>query len=393
MSRPAATMAALYTPLRVVGQGSFGRVVAARCNDSGNVVAIKCLSRRLVAERRQEANTRSEAMALSRIKSPFVVRHVESLSSSKALYIVTEYCPGGDLFTVIQRHGGALSEDMARFCLSAIAIGLQHSHEAGVLYRDLKPENVFVDEAGYPHLGDFGLCQTDMRTSDVLRGARGYCGTPEYAAPEVAMHHKTVSKEHRREYGFASDWWTFGILAYELMVGLPPFFNDPSRDARRPVAIQMDFRTLEFPSSLSPEAEGLIRSLLRTSTSRRLGSSEGAAEVLSHPFFGDSSMLVDSVRALAAKTVRSPIKHLVPPMSASGLPSPCSHESAVTRETASFDVTEMDTRARELARARLARGGAGSRAPSTQEFPPFVTLDRRTAGVTFGRRASSFVRR
>lgn len=197
-------------------------------------------------------------------------------------------CPGGELFSYLRtrpRAAGPLPEAHARFLVAGVALALRELHGRGLVYRDLKPENVLLDARGYPRLADFGFVKR------VPPGGRTHtlCGTPEYLAPELV---------ERRGHWQAADWWALGVLAYELCAGQPPFY------ARDPVAMYALIREARprFPKSMSPELRDFCARLLHRTPALRLGAAAsggsggggseggegvggGAADVLSHAWF------------------------------------------------------------------------------------------------------------
>lgn len=189
--------------------------------------------------------------------------------------MVTDYCKGGELFFHLKKFR-VFPEHMARFFAAELVSAISHLHTVNVIYRDLKPENVLLDENGHIHLTDFGLSKDDV--SDP-RGATTFCGTPEYLAPEMLINRKS-----REGYGKAVDWWSLGTLLYEMLTGWPPFYDKNLRKMCENI-LRSD---LQFPpgSTASPEARDLIRGLLLRDPAKRLGSKDdGAQEIKNHPFF------------------------------------------------------------------------------------------------------------
>lgn len=375
----------MYFPLQKLGEGSFGRVVAARCRHTGELVAVKCLSKRFIAERRQQRHAESEAKALAAVRSPFVVRGCDAIETAKGLHLVMELCSGGDLFSVLQRAGAPLSEHAVRFCLASVAIGLQHCHEQGVLYRDLKPENVFIDGEGYPKLGEFGLCKAGLSKDSMFKGGASYCGTHEYSAPEVAAHDVARPASADRgapAYGFACDWWSFGVMAFELLTGLPPFFACRAKRADVPMSLQFDFAAVPFPSHVSSSAKALVRALLVRDPAGRLGTRDGAAEVLSHAFFGGPMSVISRVNSLRDRSVRSPLLPLLPEVDHRGVPRA---PAAPGRVRATFSTSTMDANARARALERGRRGDYAVRSFVSSDSTAF----RSVADVLAERAATS----
>jgi len=331
----------LFEPLRVIGKGSFGLVVLARERATAQLRAVKVLSRAFVAVRNQEKHTVSERAALSAIRSPFVVRIHEAFRSRRSLYIVTDYASGGDLYTHLTRQ--RLSEPQVRFFLAQIAVGLHHCHDKGVVYRDLKPENVLVDSEGYVKLADFGLCRLGVHRC--TSGATSFCGTPEYLAPEVL---------DRTGHGFAADWWTLGMLAYEMFTGLPPWFTEDRRELYR----RRREDPLTFPQGCraGAAARSLIRALLQRDAASRLGTrgggrAGGAVDVLGHPFFGTMLGVPALVESLVNRTVASPLRSFI-----HGEDDVSNADPALAGMPPSFSAASFHLQAQQYAEAKLAKG-------------------------------------
>jgi serine/threonine protein kinase len=189
------------------------------------------------------------------------------------IYFLMKFIKGGELFRHLNKVK-RFTEEQARFMIAQIAIALGHLHSKNILYRDLKPENILFNEDGYLLLADFGLAK--MTKNDEL--ANSFCGTAEYLSPEMIIgngHDHTV------------DWWTMGILLYELLVGIPPFFH---RNKHRMYFLIKE-SPVTFPDKtkhgieVSPLARDLIKKLLDKNKKKRLGASGDVEEVLAHPFF------------------------------------------------------------------------------------------------------------
>ena len=183
----------------------------------------------------------------------------------KKLFFILEYCPGGELFNLLAKKR-RFSEDQNRFYAAQIVLAMEHLHSKDIVYRDLKPENVLIDEKGYIRITDFGLSRTNVKDSN---GAKSICGTPEYLAPEIVM---------RLEYGKAVDWWTLGSIIYEMLVGAPPFYVEN----RQELFERIKFDVPKYPSTMSPNTKNLIESLLKKDPAKRLGTS---TKVRNHPWF------------------------------------------------------------------------------------------------------------
>jgi serine/threonine protein kinase len=186
--------------LKVLGKGSFGKVLQVRKKDTGRIYAMKVLSKKDIAQRHEIGHTMSERNVLMRLHNPFLVGLKFSFQTPDKLYLVLDYMNGGELFYHLQKET-AFTEERAKFYISEIVVALEYLHKYNIIYRDLKPENVLLDTTGHVALTDFGLCKENMTTD---AQTTTFCGTAEYLAPEVLMG---------GGYGKAVDWWSLGILA------------------------------------------------------------------------------------------------------------------------------------------------------------------------------------
>ncbi|CAK4084830.1 unnamed protein product [Aphanomyces euteiches] len=254
-----------FEPLRFIGQGSFGRVLLVRKKYQNELYAMKILSKQSVLQKEQVEHTRTERNVLGSIDHPFIVRLHYAFQTTKQLYFVLDYCPGGDLFFHLSRVG-CFPEAIARFYAAEISLALVHLHEHGIVYRDLKPENIMLDVDGHVKLADFGLAKQGI--SNRVQGTNTLCGTPEYLPPEIL---------NKAGHGNAVDWWNLGMVLYELLTGRPPWYTTDREELYR----RLRSSPLEFPPGLSPQAMDLIAGLLERDPAQRLR----AAQVLTHPFF------------------------------------------------------------------------------------------------------------
>lgn len=212
--------------LKVVGKGAFGKVmlVRKRANKgAGQIYAMKVLKKSVISAKGQVEHTKSERSILCEIRHPFIVRLRFAFQSDDKLYLVTDYYNGGSLFYHL-RKSRAFTEERAKFYAAELLSALDHLHQQHIIYRDLKLENVLMDNVGHIALTDFGLSKQNI---DITGGATTFCGTAEYIAPELLKGQK---------YGAPVDWWSFGILLFEMMHGRTPFY-DKNRKVTSPSLI------------------------------------------------------------------------------------------------------------------------------------------------------------
>lgn len=257
--------------LKVVGKGSFGKVMQVRKKDTDKIYAMKVLKKQHLVARKQVKHTQTERRVLENIEHPFIVSLRYAFQTEDKLYMILDYFTGGELFFHL-KNTGRFPEARAKYYAAEITLALECLHANGIIYRDLKPENVLLDDLGHIRLTDFGLSKESI-VGDQL--THTFCGTPEYLAPEVI---------HGSGYGKAVDWWSLGTLLYEMLTGLPPFYNQNLH-----VMYEKIIRAkLVFPAYLSPEAKSLLSGLLDRDPKTRLGCGEtDAAELKAHPFFAD----------------------------------------------------------------------------------------------------------
>lgn len=256
--------------LQVIGKGSFGKVFLVREKKNRTLYAMKVLKKDYIINKRQVEHTKTERLILGKINHPYIVGLNMAFQTSDKLFFILDYCSGGELFFHLGQVG-KFPEERACFYTAQITLALEYVHKLGILYRDLKPENVLLDHKGNIRLTDFGLSKAGVNNHS--SGANSFCGTPEYIAPEVLL---------RQGHGRAVDWWSLGALLYEMLTGLPPFYSK-NRNAMFNSIISAD---VKFPDYISDTSKDLLQKLLVRDPNHRLGSGEGdAAELKVHPFF------------------------------------------------------------------------------------------------------------
>ncbi|KAI5989127.1 kinase-like domain-containing protein [Pisolithus albus] len=252
----------------VIGKGSFGKVMQVRKRDTMRIYALKTIRKAHIVDRKEITHTLAERLVLARVNNPFIVPLKFSFQSEQKLYLVLAFVNGGELFHHLQREQ-RFNEQRSRFYSAELLLALEHLHELDVVYRDLKPENILLDYTGHIALCDFGLCKLNMKDSDTTNT---FCGTPEYLAPEIL---------NGQGYNKVIDWWTLGVLLYEMLSGLPPFYDGRSHSV---FALKILTDPLVFGPDIGAEARSILTSLLNRDPTKRLGVN-GAEEIKKHPFF------------------------------------------------------------------------------------------------------------
>ena len=249
--------------LKVVGKGSFGKVMQVMKKDTQRIYALKTIRKQHIISRSEVTHTLAERSVLAQINNPFIVPLKFSFQSPEKLYLVLAFVNGGELFHHLQKEQ-RFDINRSRFYAAELLCALECLHGFGVIYRDLKPENILVDYVGHIALCDFGLCKLDMKDEDKTNT---FCGTPEYLAPELL---------HGQGYTKAVDWWTLGVLLYEMLTGLPPFYDENTNEMYRKILAE----PLHFPGPdvVPPAARDLLTRLLDRDATRRLGTN-GASEI------------------------------------------------------------------------------------------------------------------
>lgn len=279
---------AMFQSLRVLGKGSFGKVFLVQKQngyETGGLFAMKTLKKAHLLRRGQIQRTKTERKVLSNMNHPFIMKLHFAFQTDDKLYLVLDYCAGGEIFFHLSRHR-RFHEKVARFYTAELLLALGHCHDNGIIYRDLKPENVLLDSHGHVKLGDFGLAKDNIRHP--YKGARSRVGTPEYMAPEILQQFG---------HGFCVDYWGLGMLLYEMMTGLPPWYTTD----RQKLFKRLNSAPLDIPSYFSTPASTFVFSLLQRDPRRRLGV-RGQRSVQNHVFFQHLDF-----KALLNKKIQTPI--------------------------------------------------------------------------------------
>ncbi|CAO3612491.1 unnamed protein product [Cunninghamella blakesleeana] len=272
-----------FSLLEILGTGTFGKVMLTKFKTTNKYYAMKVLKKSEIIRLKQVDHILNEKQILASIRFPFIVELFCTFQDDHNLHMLLEYVVGGELFTHLRR-AGRFTNDMTRFYASEIVLSIEYLHNKNIIYRDLKPENLLIDSQGHIKITDFGFAKTVRDQTWTL------CGTPEYLAPEIIQ-----SKGH----GKAVDWWSLGILIFEMLAGYPPFFDDNSFGIYEKILLGK----VQFPSHFDPLAKDLLKRLLVGDRNKRLGNlKNGSEDVKRHKWFRG----VDWI-GLLEKTVRPPI--------------------------------------------------------------------------------------
>ena len=257
-----------YEKLKTVGLGSYGRVRLCKHKKTGEIFVMKILKKNDIIKQKQVDHVYSEFNILSMLKHPFIVQLLGfNFEDPKYIYFILEYIQGGELFTLL-RTKGSFPVPQTKFYIAHIITIFEYLHSKNIVYRDLKPENILINKNGYLKLTDFGFAKQ-------LENEKTYtlCGTPEYLAPEIILN---------KGHGKAVDWWTLGILLYEMLVGIDPFSDDDPMKTYQKILKGK----INFPKTIDKDAKSLIKHLLTQDTSKRFGClKNGVKDILNHRFF------------------------------------------------------------------------------------------------------------
>ncbi|XP_047955976.1 serine/threonine-protein kinase AtPK1/AtPK6-like [Salvia hispanica] len=260
--------------MRVIGKGAFGKVFQVRMKKKSGggggdgIYAMKVMKKDTIIKNNHVDYMRAERDILTKVVHPFIVQLRYSFQTKSKLYLILDFINGGHLFYHLYRQG-IFSEDQARVYTAEIVSAVSHLHENGIVHRDLKPENILMDADGHIMLTDFGLSKEISESSR----SNSLCGTTEYMAPEILQ-----SNGHNKN----ADWWSVGILLYEMLTGKPPFVHANRKKLQEKIIKEK----LKLPPRLTSEAHSLLKGLLQKDAVNRLGSGpRGAEEIKSHKWF------------------------------------------------------------------------------------------------------------
>lgn len=265
----------------VLGRGAFGKVLLVSKKDTGQRYAMKVINKTQMTKSKQKVHAMTERHILSKVDNPYIVKLHFAFQTREKLFLVMDYVKGGELFHLLRKLR-CFKEDLARFYAAQVILALEAIHKHSFIYRDIKPENILIEEDGNIKLVDFNLATL----VDENRHAMTLCGTPEYIAPEILKGEPQTS---------AVDFWSLGVLIYEMLAGHPPFYSTN----RQQLFMNILQKPVRMKSSFSEEASDLISHLLIVDPRTRLSD---ILELKHHPFFAKIDW-----RLLLMKQIEPPV--------------------------------------------------------------------------------------
>ena len=255
-----------FTFIRLIGLGTYGKVFVATKKSNNKLYAVKVLNKNQFSNIKLKNNIKTERTLLEKLNYPFLMKLDYAFQTKKSLYLITPFMPGGELNYHIYKEN-YFDEKKAKFYSAEIILALNYLHEKNCIYRDLKPENIMIDENGHIKLTDFGLTKF---CEDFSCKTKTLCGTPEYLAPEVLFE---------ENYGIEVDWWSLGIIIYEMVSGYLPFKILPNEKINKKI---YENKIKMFPH-FSNQVKDLIKKLLVINPRKRIG----FEQIKNHQFFKD----------------------------------------------------------------------------------------------------------
>ena len=276
-----------FKVIKVIGRGSYGKVCLVQCKQTNELFAMKSLKKNVLINEDQIESTLLEKNILQSLNHPFLVGMEFCFQTEERVYFVLPFIRGGELFQHLREYK-YFPEKHVQFYASIIGLSLDYLHNKGIIYRDIKPENVLMEEDGYLKLIDFGMAKL-LKDDEITNS---FCGTPEYLAPEII-----IGAGHNK----MADWWSYGALLYEMLFGIPPFYSE-NVDKMYELITKSELR---FPKKfqVSEEAKDLLGKLLNKNQKERFGANGGFEEIKKHPFFKGINF-----EALEEKKVEAPFK-------------------------------------------------------------------------------------
>ncbi|CAI6337648.1 unnamed protein product [Periconia digitata] len=258
-----------FTIQRTLGTGSFGRVHLVQSKHNQRFYAVKVLKKAQVVKMKQVEHTNDERRMLQQVKHPFLITLWGTFQDSKNLYMVMDFVEGGELFSLL-RKSQRFPNPVAKFYAAEVTLALDYLHAQNIIYRDLKPENLLLDRHGHLKITDFGFAKEVPDITWTL------CGTPDYLAPEVVAS---------KGYNKSVDWWSLGILIFEMLCGFTPFWDGGS-----PMKIYENILKgrVKYPPYIHHDAQDLLQKLITPDLTKRLGNLHGGSkDVMNHPWFAE----------------------------------------------------------------------------------------------------------
>ena len=260
-----------FEPLKLIGTGSFGKVLLVKYNSNNNLYAMKVLNKSQIKLKKQEENTKNERDLMVKLNNPFILSIKFAFQDESKLYIVSEFLQGGDLFYHLHHSTINLTEEVAKFYIIELILGLEFLHQNNVIFRDLKPENILLDSEGHIRISDFGLSKILENSRDK---AYTLCGTLKYLAPEILKN---------KGYEKSVDWWSLGCIFYEMLMGHLPFkINGNVIDP------EVFEEKIKSNDNMNPLLIDLITQLLAVNPKKRIGYGDSdAKKIKEHQYFID----------------------------------------------------------------------------------------------------------
>ncbi|ORX95760.1 kinase-like protein [Basidiobolus meristosporus CBS 931.73] len=257
-----------FVILRTIGTGSFGRVHLVQLKANNRYYAMKVLKKTEVVRLKQVEHVNNERSILHACHHPFLVNMLGTFQDTANLYMIMEYVPGGELFSYIRKFQ-RFPAHVAKFYAAEVVLTFEYLHSIDTIYRDLKPENILINAQGHIKLTDFGFAKHVPDITWTL------CGTPDYLAPEIIQS---------KGYGKAVDWYSLGILIFELLAGYPPFYDDDHFKLYEKILAGK----IRWPPHIDPAARDLIKRLTTADLTKRFGNlKNGVWDIKQHPWFAE----------------------------------------------------------------------------------------------------------
>lgn len=253
-----------------LGKGSFGEVFLVRRRGTNEKYAMKILDKDIIIGQNIIKYVLTERNVLTTLHHPFIVKLNYAFQTKEKLFLLLDYCSGGDLSKQIQ-YEGKFKESKAKFYICEIILAIGELHKKDIIFRDLKPDNIVLNDKGHALLTDFGLSKEGVNQPNL---AKSFCGSIAYLAPEILT---------RKGHGKAVDWYLIGVVFYEMLVGLPPFFHRDKKQIFRNISSA----EIQFPDFVSEKAASFIQQLLIKDPLNRLGSNGDVEEIKKHDYFSD----------------------------------------------------------------------------------------------------------